>query len=74
MWVHGSIPSELGENLFGLPEVLPGSLGADIDAAVGVTRPAVLARVEEVVRVHIRHLLIPVVALAVEPVLRLQRR
>ena len=72
--VHFSVPGELGEHLFGLPEVFPGAFGAHVDAAVGVARPAVLARIEEVVRVHVRHLLVTVVALAVQPVLRLQGR
>ena len=72
--VDSCISLELDKNLFGLPEILPGSLGADIDTTVGISGPAVLARIEEVVGVSIGHQLIPVETLAVKPVLRLQCR
>ena len=66
------VSSELGkDSLWGL-EVLPGSLGANIDATVGVARPAVLPGVPEVIWIGIGCLLKAVVALAVEPVLGLQ--
>ena len=69
-----ALPLELDQNLLGVFEVLPGSLGANIDTAGGIASPAVLARVEEVVRIHIGSLLTAVETLAVEPVLRLQSR
>ena len=72
--VDSCISLELDKNLFGLPEILPGSLGADVDTTVGISGPAVLARIEEVIGVSIGHLLIPVETLAVKPVLRLQCR
>ena len=70
--VLSSVSAELNEDLLGVLEVLPGSLGAHIDAAVGVAGPAVLARVEEVVGVAIVRVLQAIPALAVQEVLRLQ--
>ena len=72
--VNCGISGELGEHLFGLLEVFPGALGADVDTACGVAGPAIVHRVEVVVGVHVRNLLITVVALAVQPVLRLKSR
>ena len=72
MNVVGCIAFELNENLLWCLEVFPGAFGSDINSAVGVTGPAVLSWVEEVVRVHIGNMLVSVVAAAVKPVLGLQ--
>ena len=65
---------ELEEYLLGFLEVLPWALRSDIDPAVGVAGPAVLARIEKVIWVHVSDLLASVLSLAVEPVLGLQDR
>ena len=72
--MKSSVSSKLSEHLFGLLEVLPRSLGADIDAALGVAGPAIVHRIEVIVGVHVRNLLNTVVALAIEPVLWLNGR
>ena len=65
MNVLSSITSEFNENLLGGLKVLPGALGSDIDSAVGIAGPAVLASIEEIVGVHVGSLLMSVVALAI---------
>ena len=65
---------ELYEHLLWSLEVFPGPLGSDIDPAVGIASPAVLAGVEEVVGVCVGQLLHTVVPTTVQPVLRLQGR
>ena len=72
MLVLVSVAGKLGQYSLGGLEVLPGALGTDVDAAVGVAGPAVVPRIEVVVRIHIRCLLVSIVATAVQPVLRLQ--
>ncbi len=72
MNVLSGVALELNKNLFGGFKVFPWALGSDIHPAVGITSPAILARVEEIVGVSVCRLLMSVVALAVEPVLRLQ--
>ncbi len=67
-----SISSELSKNLFGLLEILPGAFGTDIDSAIGIAGPAILACIEEIVGVHVCYLLVTILSLAVEPVLGLQ--
>ena len=72
--MNGSISCELSKNLFGLLEILPGAFGTDIDSAIGIARPAILACIEEIVGVHVCYLLVTILSLAVEPVLRLHSR
>ena len=72
MNVLSSVASELYKNLLGCLEVFPWALGSNIYTAVGIAGPAVLSGIEEIVRVHVGSLLMPIVALTVEPVLRLQ--
>ena len=72
MLVLGRVALELSKHLLWVLEVFPRALGADIDAAERVGCPAVQASVEEVVWVGIVDLLGSIVALAIEPVLRLE--
>eukprot|EP00353_Schmidingerella_taraikaensis_P009113 CAMPEP_0185568390 /NCGR_PEP_ID=MMETSP0434-20130131/1369_1 /TAXON_ID=626734 ORGANISM="Favella taraikaensis, Strain Fe Narragansett Bay" /NCGR_SAMPLE_ID=MMETSP0434 /ASSEMBLY_ACC=CAM_ASM_000379 /LENGTH=139 /DNA_ID=CAMNT_0028182901 /DNA_START=83 /DNA_END=502 /DNA_ORIENTATION=+ len=69
----GSVSIQLGQVLLRVLEVEPGALGSDFEAAVGVRSPAVVALVEEVVRVSVVDSLHAVVARAVEPALALER-
>ena len=66
------VAGKLGKHRLWRLEVLPGPLGTDIDSAVGVAGPAVVPRIEVVVRIHIRCHLMSIVATTVQPVLRLQ--
>lgn len=70
--VLGCVSADLDKDLFGVLEILPGALGSDIDTAVGVAGPAVLAGIEEVVGVRVVRVLQTVPALAVEEVLGLE--
>ena len=72
MNILSCVTAELNQDLLGCLEVLPGALRSDINSAVGVTGPAILAGIEEIIGVHVGCLLVAVVALSVEPVLRLQ--
>ena len=74
MNIVGRVAGELDEYLLGCLEILPRALGSDVDAAVGVARPAVVPRIEKVVWVHVCRLLMPIVTTTVQPVLRLERR
>ena len=64
---------QLGKILGGVLEVQPGALGADLETAIGVRGPAVVALVPEVVWVSIVCGLRIVVSMAVEPDLSLER-
>ena len=74
MLILSSFSAELENDLFRMLEILPGSLRANVDTAERVAGPAVLVRIEEVVRVHVSSLLQTVVAFTIEPVLGLETR
>ena len=64
--VFGRISLQLEKRLGGVFEVEPGSLGAHVDAAVGIWSPALLVAVPEVVGVLVVRVLVGVEARAVE--------
>ena len=68
------VAGELGQHCLGALEVLPGALGTHVQAAEGVRGPAVEPRVEEVVRVRVAYLLVPVQTLPIQHSLRLHAR
>ena len=70
--VLGGVSVEFGK-LGRFLEILPGALGTNFQSAVRVRSPAVVALVEEVVRVSVVDSLHAVVARAVEPALALER-
>ena len=63
---------KLGKVLSWVDKVLPGALGAKLEAALGISGPAVVPLVPEVVWVGVGHSLHSIVALAVEPAASLE--